>query len=67
MNSPDLLNGAPAVPITAKDKIRCLKREVALRERAYPRWVESGRMKAAEADREIAVLKAVLHDYEPAP
>lgn len=60
------LNLAPPA-ITDKDKIRCLKREIAMRERAYPRWVEGGRMTQAEADREIAVMKAILHEYEPAP
>ncbi len=53
--------------VTNDDKIKCLKREVAMRERVYPKWVQSGRMKQAEADKEIRVLKAVLHDYEPAP
>lgn len=49
------------------DKIKCLKREIAMRERVYPGWVANGRMKQSAADREIAVMKAVLHDYEPPP
>lgn len=59
--------GLEPPPITKADKIRCLKREVAMRERNYPRWVDNGKMKQHDADREIAVMKAVLHDYEPAP
>lgn len=42
-----------------------------MRHRAYPRWVSQGRMTQAQADREIAVMTAVLADYEaqvqPAP
>lgn len=54
----------PPAPITDADKIKCLKREIAMRENVYPSWVARGKMKQAAADREIAVLKAVLHDYE---
>lgn len=54
-------------PVSKADKIRCLKREIAMRERAYPRWVLNGKMEQKQADREIAVMKAVLHDYEAAP
>ena len=61
---PDML---PPLPITALDKIRCLKREVALRERNYPRWINAGTIGEAAAKREIAVMKAILHDYEPHP
>lgn len=53
--------------ITTADKIKCLKREVAMRERVYPNWIRDGRMRQDQADREIEVLKAVLHDYEPLP
>lgn len=53
------------------DKIACLQREVKMRHRAYPRWVGQGRMTQAQADHEIAVMTAVLSDYEaqvvPAP
>ena len=51
---------------TTAEKIACLKREVAMRERNYPRWVENKRMRQDQADREIRVMKAILHDYEPA-
>jgi hypothetical protein len=50
--------------IGRKDKIACLKREMAYRERFYPIWVAGGRMLASEADRELAVIKAILKDYE---
>ncbi len=51
-------------PILLADKITCLQREVKMRHRAYPRWVSQGRMTLAQADHEIAVMTAVLADYE---
>lgn len=41
-------------------QIACVKREIAMRERVYPKWVLSGRMKAETADHEVSCLKAVL-------
>ncbi|MBW8268317.1 hypothetical protein [Caldovatus aquaticus] len=46
---------------TLDEQIAELKRELALRERAFPRFVASGRMKQAEADRSMARMKAALH------
>jgi hypothetical protein len=40
--------------------IASVKREIAMRQRNYPRWVESGRLRQAEADREIAAMRDVL-------
>jgi hypothetical protein len=54
-------------PITRADKAACLTREVKMRARAYPRWVGQGRMTQAQADREIAIMQAVLADYTDAP
>jgi hypothetical protein len=51
-------------PIPIADKIACLQREVKMRHRAYPRWVSQERMTQAQADHEIAVMTAVLADYE---
>ena len=52
--------------ISLQDKIASLERELALRERLYPKWVLEGRMIESEAAREIAVLKAILADYQDA-
>ena len=49
--------------ITSDDKRRCLKREIAMRRSVYPGWVAKGRMTKALADREIAVMEAILADY----
>ena len=45
-------------------QIACVKREIAMRERVYPKWVESGRMKLDMAEREIATMTAVLRSLE---
>ncbi|HUC70346.1 MAG TPA: hypothetical protein VMS01_04060 [Stellaceae bacterium] len=41
-------------------QIACVKREIALRERVYPKWVAGGRMKQEAADRELTTMRAVL-------
>ena len=48
---------------TDRDKADEAKREVAMRRRVYPRWVQDGRMKQADADRKIAVMEAIAADY----
>jgi hypothetical protein len=47
--------------ITLDMQIACARRELALRQRVYPKWVGAGRMKQAEADKELAAMQAV-HD-----
>ena len=42
------------------DQITCVERELGMRRRVYPRWVATGRMTQADADREIATMSAVL-------
>jgi hypothetical protein len=37
----------------------CLDREIRLRERAYPRWVERGKMTAPKALEEVLLMRAV--------
>ena len=49
---------------TIAQQISCVKREIAMRERVYPKWVESGRMKLDMAEREIATMTAVLRSLE---
>ena len=49
---------------TLEAQIKCVRRELALRRNAYPRWVKSGRMKEAEAVREIETMEAVLETLQ---
>jgi hypothetical protein len=50
------------VPI--QHQIACVKREIAMRRRVYPRWVEQGRTTQALADDQIAMMEAVLATLE---
>lgn len=49
---------------TLADMIACAKREVAMRERVYPRRVADGKMKPAAADRELETMRAILAKLE---
>lgn len=44
-------------------KIACLDREIGMRRRVYPRFVQVKKMTKEAADEEIAVLEAILVDY----
>lgn len=46
--------------VTLDQQIAEVKRELAMRKQVYPRRIEKGLMKQAEADWQIATLKAVL-------
>lgn len=52
----------PLVPIDAQ--IACVKREIGMRERVYPRWVAAKKMPQKKADDEIAAMRAVLVTLE---
>jgi len=47
-------------PIPLAAQIACVEREIALRRRVYPRWVEQGRMSQDKANCEIAAMTAAL-------
>jgi len=47
-------------PVSIKEQIACVERELALRRRAYTRFVSAGRMSQAKADHEIRAMAAVL-------
>lgn len=49
-------------PIT--DQITCVKREISMRERVYPNWVERRRMNQEQATREITAMRDVLRTLE---
>lgn len=46
--------------VALADQIACVRREIALRNKVYPRWVEKGRMHQEQADRELEAMIAVL-------
>lgn len=45
--------------MSIEEQLAAVRREVAMRERVYPRWVEAGRMTAEKADHEIEAMKNV--------
>ena len=53
-------------PITTADKIAELRRELVMRRQVYARWVEIGTLAPEQAERRIAIMEAILADYETA-
>lgn len=49
---------------TLQDKLAELRRELVLRRNVYPWMVRSGRLKQADADRQIGILREIIRDYE---
>lgn len=50
----------PERPISIGQQIAAAGRELQLRERVYPRWVDAGTMTAEKARHEIACMKAIV-------
>jgi hypothetical protein len=50
--------------INAQQKLRSAQRELALRRNVYPSQVDRGRLKQSVADHEIAVMEAIVADYQ---
>jgi len=50
--------------ITPQQKLAEVRRELALRERVYRKWVADGKMKFKDAEARIAIMQAIAHDYE---
>lgn len=48
---------------TAAEKFACLRREIELRQKVYPRLVERGSLKEADAKHEIECMQAIAGDY----
>ena len=46
--------------VALADQIACVRRELAMRQRVYPRWVSAGKMTQADSDREITAMIAGL-------
>jgi hypothetical protein len=52
--------------ITTKDKLKCAERELALRQRVYPKFVEQGKMSEGQKEHELAAMQAIVDDYRAA-
>ena len=51
--------------ITREQKREAADRELRLRLRVYPRRIDDGKMTKAEAEHEVACMRAMLADYQP--
>lgn len=50
--------------ISLDEQIASVRREISMRERVYPRWVESKRLAQQKADAETNAMRAVLATLE---
>ena len=46
--------------VSLEVQLACVRREISMRERVYPRWVATEKMTQKKADEEIAAMRAVL-------
>lgn len=51
-------------PVPIDDQVAAAEREVRYRERAYARWVESGKMTQTKADHELRCMKAIVESLK---
>jgi len=49
---------------TIDDQIDCVKREIGMRERVYPKWVQQRRLSQDQMDRELGRMRAVLNTLQ---
>lgn len=49
-----------SAPVSLQDQLECAKRELAMRRRVYPKFVDSGRMTPRSAEREIRAMSAIV-------
>ncbi len=47
-------------PVSLADQLACCEREVKMRERVYPGWVERGRMTPQKAAAELHAMRSVV-------
>jgi hypothetical protein len=50
--------------ISIDDMIKCIEREIGMRMRVYPRWVEQKKMTQEKALNEINTMQAVLEQLK---
>lgn len=51
-------------PITISQQVACVRREISMRKRVYPRWVQAEKMTQAQADEQLACMEAVRETLE---
>jgi hypothetical protein len=48
-----------ALPVSLDAQLAEVEREIKLRSRVYPRWVEKGNLTQTAADRQLEIMRAV--------
>lgn len=51
---------------TAAEKAAEVRREIAMRKRVYPGWIAARKLDVKAAERQIAIMEQIAHDYEQA-
>lgn len=46
--------------VPLEEQIKEVKREIGMRERVYPRWIELKKLKEADAEHHMAAMRAAL-------
>lgn len=54
-----MTTGEDMLPVTLDEQLREVRREIALRERVYPGWIEKGKVSQMKADRHLFLMRAV--------
>ncbi len=63
MNQATMFPEATPDDVRLHDKIQEIERELELRRKVYPRWVQAGKISQEQAHRQIIVLEAIYNDY----
>ena len=58
------MSETPVIPTA--EKLACAERELKMRKKVYPRWVEEGKMSEGKATHELACIEALITDYRGA-
>lgn len=53
-----------ALSIDIDRQIACVRREVSMRRKVYPGWIQRGKMTQEEADRQLSTMEAVQATLE---
>lgn len=51
-------------PISLQNQLACAQRELAKRQRCYPKWIREGKLKQPVADYELKAQEAIVSTLE---
>lgn len=50
--------------VSIAEQLQCARRELEMRRRIYPSWVQRGKMKQDKADHEMQAMQAIVDSLE---